>query len=144
MKKQVFLITAALLLASLLACGVPEPPPEAEDIPPAYDPAAENAEYIKLTPQEAQAMMSDDTIILDVRTREEFNKGHIKNAVLLPDYEIKEKAEDVLADKNQTVLVYCRTGRRSEAAVRALIGMGYTQVFDFGGIVDWTGEIVRD
>ena len=99
-------------------------------------------EYKKISSQQAEAMMSDDVIILDVRTQEEFDNGHIKNAVLLPDYEIKEKAESVITDKNQTVLVYCRTGVRSEAASKELIEMGYTNVFDFGGIVDWTGEIV--
>lgn len=100
--------------------------------------------YKKITPQEAQIMMSDDVIILDVRTQEEYDSGHIKNAILLPDHEIKEKTGSIIADKSQTVLVYCRTGIRSEAAAKELIRMGYTNVFDFGGIVDWTGEIVWD
>jgi len=101
-------------------------------------------EYKKISSQQAEEMMSDDVIILDVRTQEEFDNGHINNAVLLPNYEIKEKAESVITDKNQTILVYCRTGVRSEAASKELIEMGYTKVFDFGGIVDWTGEIVKE
>ena len=87
-------------------------------------------------------MMTSDVVILDVRTEEEFDDGHIRNAVLLPDYEISEKAESVLADKNQTILIYCRTGRRSAIAAKELISMGYTSVYDFGGIADWTDEIV--
>ena len=100
--------------------------------------------YKKITPQEAEAMMSDNVIVLDVRTQEEFDEGHIINAVLLPDYEIEEKAQSVLPDKTQTVLIYCRTGRRSKTAAEKLIEMGYTKVFDFGGIDKWIGGIVRD
>ena len=99
-------------------------------------------EYKKISPQEAQNMMVDNVMILDVRTQEEFDEGHIRNAVLLPDYEVKEKVESIITDKNQTILVYCRTSRRSEIASKELIEMGYTNVFDFGGIVEWTGEIV--
>ena len=101
-------------------------------------------EYIKLTSQEAKAKMSNEVIILDVRTQEEFDEGHIKNAILLPDYQIETQIENAIIDKNQTILVYCRTGRRSEIASKKMIGMGYTKVFDFGGIEDWTGEIVRE
>jgi len=100
------------------------------------------AEYRKITPQEAQAMMLDDVIILDVRNQEEYAEGHIPDAVLLPDDEVQEHAAGLLADKNQIILVYCKSGRRSEKAAKELVEMGYTQVFDFGGIVDWEGEIV--
>ena len=118
-----------LLVIILIGCGaLPQP----------------KTEYKKISSQQAEEMMSDDVIILDVRTQEEFDNGHINNAVLLPNYEIKEKAESVITDKNQTILVYCRTGVRSEAASKELIEMGYTKVFDFGGIVDWTGEIVKE
>lgn len=100
-------------------------------------------EYKKITPQEAQEKMTEDSVILDVRTREEFDAGHINDAVLLPDYEISDKAADILPDKDRTILVYCRSGRRSQTAAMELIEMGYTQVYDFGGIIDWTGEITR-
>ncbi|MCL2495798.1 MAG: rhodanese-like domain-containing protein [Clostridiales bacterium] len=102
-----------------------------------------NTGYRKITPREAQAMMHDDVIILDVRTEEEYAEGHIPHAVLLADYDIKEHAATVIADKNQTILVYCKGGSRSEKAAKELIDMGYTEVFDFGGIVDWEGEIVK-
>lgn len=99
--------------------------------------------YIKITPQEAQEMMTRDAIILDVRTQTEFDEGHIPNAVLLPDTEIKQRAEEVLPDKEQTILVYCRSGRRSALAAQELADMGYTNVYDFGGILDWTGDVVK-
>ena len=102
----------------------------------------EEAPYKKITPQEAESMMSGDVFILDVRTQEEFDDGHIKNAVLIPDCDVKEKAESIIPDKNRTILIYCRTGIRSEAASKELLRMGYAKVFDFGGIVDWPGEIV--
>jgi rhodanese-related sulfurtransferase len=88
-------------------------------------------------------MMTDDAIILDVRTQEEFDEGYIANAVLLPYTEISEKAASFLPDKDQTVLIYCRAGRRSEIAARELIDMGYTKVYDFGGIQDWTDGLVK-
>ena len=97
--------------------------------------------YQKITPEIALEMMEDDAVILDVRTREEFDVLHIKGAVLLPDFEIKQKAEEVLPDKNQIILVYCRSGNRSETAAKELISMGYKKVFDFGGIVNWHGEV---
>ena len=103
----------------------------------------EQAEYKKITTDEAAAMMNDEVIILDVRTQEEFDAGHIENAVLLPDSEVKDRASEVLPDKGQTILVYCRTGRRSANAAKALIAMGYTAVYDFGGLeTDWNGEVV--
>ncbi len=100
-------------------------------------------EYKKITPEEALEMMDGTAVILDVRTQEEYDEGHIDGAVLLVDTEIKSKAEDVLTDKSQKILVYCRSGRRSAQAAKELIAMGYTNVYDFGGILDWTGEIIK-
>jgi len=87
-------------------------------------------------------------LILDVRTQNEFDRGHIPNAVWLPYNSIvggnEDKVIEMIGNKGQIVLVYCQSGRRSEVAARALVDMGYTNVFDFGGIVDWAGEIVRE
>jgi rhodanese-related sulfurtransferase len=96
--------------------------------------------------KEAKEIMeqNEDVIILDVRTEEEFREGHIKGAILLPDYEVEEKAEEVLVDKSTTVLVYCRSGRRSASAAKALLTLGYSKIYDFGGIIDWPYEIVTD
>lgn len=99
----------------------------------------------KITAAEAKVMIDggEDLVILDVRTQEEYDQGHIENAVLIPDTEISAKAPTVLADQNQTILVYCRTGRRSAEAAKKLVDLGYTHIYDFGGIVDWPYEVVE-
>lgn len=86
----------------------------------------------------------EDIIILDVRTKEEFEEGHIQGSILIPDYEIEEKAEQVLTDPSATILVYCRSGRRSAEAAKTLAKLGYTDIYDFGGIIDWPYEVVTD
>ena len=95
--------------------------------------------YEQITPDEAKALMDseDGYIILDVRTPEEFAAGHIAGAILIPDYEIGEKAESILTDKDQLILVYCRSGRRSKNAANELATLGYTNIKEFGGINDW-------
>ncbi len=101
--------------------------------------------YEQITGEEAKKIMDSETgyIIIDARTVEEFNEGHIENAILIPEYEIGERAEKELPDKNQLILVYCRSGRRSKIAAQALADMGYTNVKEFGGIIDWEYEIVK-
>ena len=96
-----------------------------------------------ITAEQAKQMMDreSDYIILDVRTLEEYVQGHIPNAILLPDYDIEEKAEEVLKDKKQLILVYCRSGRRSKLASEKLVQLGYTNIYEFGGIIDWPYEI---
>jgi uncharacterized membrane protein YsdA (DUF1294 family)/rhodanese-related sulfurtransferase len=98
--------------------------------------------YQSITPGEAMEKMSGDVIILDVRTVGEFNQAHIEGAILIPDYELAGKAPELLANKRATILVYCKAGVRSERAARALIELGYTRVYDFGGIDDWPFETV--
>lgn len=104
-----------------------------------------DSSYQKISAEEAKEMMQADKnyIILDVRTIDEYNEGHIEGATLLPDNELEEKAESTLPDKEATILVYCRSGRRSAEATKELIKMGYTNVYDFGGIIDWTYEVVK-
>lgn len=103
------------------------------------------AEYKSVSSQEAKELMDseDSYIILDVRTEEEYAEGHIKNAVLIPDYEIAERAEKELTDKNQLILVYCRSGRRSKIASDILVSLDYTNVVEFGGIIDWQYDIEK-
>lgn len=102
--------------------------------------------YEQITPAEAKEIMDTEQnyIILDVRTEEEFAEGHIAGAILIPDYEITEKAESVLMDKDQQILVYCRSGRRSKNAASQLVGLGYSNVKEFGGIIDWPYEITKE
>lgn len=95
--------------------------------------------YEQITPAEAKEIMDEENgyVILDVRTQEEYDDAHIDGAILLPDYEIVAKAESILKDKNQLILVYCRSGRRSKLAASELVSLGYTNVKEFGGIIDW-------
>ena len=95
--------------------------------------------YEQITPAEAKALIDSEEgyIILDVRTPEEFAEGHIEGAILIPDHEIGEKAENVLSNKDQLILVYCRSGRRSKNAASELATLGYTNIKEFGGILDW-------
>lgn len=104
------------------------------------------AVYLNISAQEAKKIMDSETgyVILDVRTEEEFAEGHIPGAILIPDYEIESKAEQILTDKNQLILVYCRSGRRSKNASEALVSLGYTNIREFGGIIDWPYETVSD
>jgi len=102
------------------------------------------AEYKKITSDEAKKMMeTQKAIVVDVRTLEEYNEGHIPNAISVPLETIENEAEAKLKNKDDLILVYCRSGRRSREAALKLIEKGYTNVIDFGGIQDWNGEIVK-
>ena len=101
--------------------------------------------YEQISGEQAKHLMDTETdfIIVDARTIEEFKEGHIEGAILIPEYEIAERAEKELPNKEQLILVYCRSGRRSKIASQALAGLGYTNVKEFGGIIDWQYEIVK-
>lgn len=132
MMKNVLIITALSVMILLVVIGCRK-----ADVPLTYE---------QITPAEARKLMNEnpDCIILDVRTEEEFASGHIENAILIPDYEIEAKAESMIADKDRMILVYCRSGRRSKLASEALVNLGYTNVKEFGGIIDWEYETVTD
>ena len=105
--------------------------------------------YKSLTPNEAAKIMESnrDCVVLDVRTQTEYGGGHIPGAVCLPIDDIRENAASVqatLPDKHQVLLIYCYAGRRAVEAAQLLSAMGYTNAYEFGGIVDWTGEVVTD
>lgn len=101
------------------------------------------AVYLNITAQEAKKIMDTQTgyVILDTRTQEEYDEGHIPGAIVISHDEILQKAESVLTDKNQLILVYCRSGRRSKLAAEDLVKLGYTNVKEFGGIIDWPYEV---
>ena len=102
------------------------------------------AEYKKITSDEAKnIMLTEKPIVVDVRSLEEYNEGHIPNAISVPLETIENEAETKLKNKDDLILVYCRSGRRSREAVLRLIEKGYTNVIDFGGIQDWNGEVVK-
>lgn len=98
-----------------------------------------------ITAKEAKEFMysAEDYVLLDVREEDEFASGHLEGAVLIPYGSIAERAEAELPDKQQTILVYCRSGRRSAIAAESLAKLGYTDVRDFGGIIDWPYEVVK-
>ena len=97
---------------------------------------ADTASPVRLTWDEAAEIISDGAIVLDVRSLNEFNTGHIPGAVSLPIDEIAEAVRHMIPDKEQIVLVYCRSGARSATAAAILADMGYQNVFDLGGILD--------
>ena len=98
---------------------------------------------VNITAEEAKRIMDSEEgyIILDVRTLEEYDQGHIPGAILIPNTEIEARAEEVLTDKDQLILVYCRSGRRSKLAAEILVELGYTNIREFGGIIDWPYEV---
>ena len=104
------------------------------------------AGYIRISADEAAQMMEeqDDLVIVDVRNQSEYDEGHIPEAICIPVKKIGSEGAEKLEDKDRTILVYCRSGRRSKKAAKKLIKMGYTNVYDFGGIKDWTGEVVSE
>ena len=127
MKKLTLILLAVMLLT---ACGQDKENDQ-------------EAVYVNITAEEAKRIMDTEEgyIILDVRTQEEYDQGHIPGAIVISHEEIEEKAEDVLMDKDQLILVYCRSGRRSKIAAEALVEQGYTNIKEFGGIIDWPYEV---
>ena len=105
----------------------------------------EKAMYEQITPEEAKKIMDsgEEHIILDTREQDEFDEGHIPGAILIPYTEIENKAEEMMPDKDKLILVYCRSGRRSKIAAESLSKLGYTNVKEFGGIIDWPYEVER-
>ena len=104
-----------------------------------------SASYDQISGAEAKALMDSESgyIIIDARTQEEYDEGHIPGAILIPEYEIADRAEKELPDKDKLILVYCRSGRRSKIAAEELVKLGYTNIKEFGGIIDWEYEIVK-
>ncbi len=122
MMKKIFLLLSMLL--ALTAC-------------------TSSANVTKISAKEAKEMIdTEEVIIVDVRTQEEYNESHIENAILIPNETIDSEPAE-LPDKSATILVYCRSGNRSAQAAAKLADLGYTNVYDFGGIIDWPYAIVK-
>ena len=104
-----------------------------------------SASYTQITQEEAKEMMKKDDghIIIDVCRQDEYDEGHIPGAVLIPNESITDKQPEELPELDRIILVYCRSGRRSKEASQKLADIGYTHVYEFGGINTWTGEIVK-
>lgn len=128
MKKWIPVILSALLLTG---CGAS---------------AQDNLGYRQITMEEAAKRMEQEpaAIILDVRRPDEYQAGHIPGAINIPNETIGSEALPQLPDKDQTILLYCRSGNRSKQASEKLAALGYTQVLEFGGILDWPGQVVTE
>ena len=126
-----------LLMMTLLLTGCTSPAPK---------PVPEANTYRQITMQEAVEMMEkeENYIILDVRTHEEFAAGHIPGAIVIPNETIGTEEIPQLPDKDQLIMVYCRSGNRSKQASDKLVKQGYTNIVEFGGIIDWPGAVATD
>ena len=102
--------------------------------------------YTQIDQETAKVMMDidDGHVIVDVRRQDEFVTGHIPGAICIPNEDIIDTPPEELPDFDQVILIYCRSGRRSKEAAQKLFDMGYKNVYEFGGIIDWTGEIVTE
>ena len=102
--------------------------------------------YRQISQETAKEMMNaeDEHIIIDVRRQDEYDSGHIEGAICIPNESIDTEQPPELPDLNQIILVYCRSGRRSKEAAQKLYDMGYTNVYEFGGIIDWIYGTVTD
>lgn len=141
MKKWVMYVLATLVLVVLLlAVGW--------GLKSCQTPTSEVKEvgYTQIPQELAKEMMraDDSLVVVDVRTQEEYAEGHIPGAICVPNESIVDAQPEELPDLEQTILVYCRSGRRSKEAAQKLADMGYTNVYEFGGIIDWTGEVVTE
>lgn len=131
--KKYMIIIGILLVVTILALGCSSNDEESE------------AGVNTINAEEAMELMAsgDGFILVDVRTQAEYDEGHIEGAVLLPLDQLETLSEEQLTDKEATLFVYCRSGSRSAQASQLLVDLGYQNVYDFGGIVDWPGEIVK-
>ena len=137
--RQILLFAAlAASLALLAGCTLSKTKKDAEDM-------SDKVAYHKISAEEAYEMMvSQEVMVVDVRTQEEYDGGHIENAVLVPNESIGSEMPEALPDKEATLLVYCRSGRRSKDAAQKLLALGYQSVYDFGGVIDWPYELVKE
>jgi rhodanese-related sulfurtransferase len=100
---------------------------------------------MNINAEKAKEMMEnlEEFVLLDARSEEEFSEGHIPGAIVIPHEEVSERAESEIPEKDVPVFVYCRSGRRSKIAAEALVSLGYSEVYEFGGIIDWPYEIEK-
>ena len=138
MRQILLFALLAASLALLSGCALSKAKEDKADM-------TDKAAYQKISAEEAYEMMaSQEVVVVDVRTREEYDGGHIENAVLVPNESIGSEMPEALPDKEATLLVYCRSGRRSKDAAQKLLKLGYQSVYDFGGVIDWPYELVKE
>lgn len=133
------ILSGILSMATLFSTGC-----EANEQSNSSSHGINGAVYRKIDSDTAYKMINepDDKIVLDVRTEEEFAEEHIENAICIPDYELSSRIEQEIPDKSMKILVYCRSGARSYGAAMTLVNMGYNNIYDFGGIINWNYETI--
>ena len=146
MRKEIALTLLASLCLLLSACGNGTTSSESDQSGVQITTASENVSYQQITQEKAKEMMQADDghIIVDVRRQDEYDSGHIPDAILIPNESIDKEQPKELPDLDQIILIYCRSGRRSKEASQKLADMGYTHIYEFGGIIDWTGDVVTN
>ncbi len=139
MKKGYKILTALLVALGITGCT------EREHIV-ADEGGMTKLTYTTISQDEAKVMMEseEDYVIVDVRRADEFAEGHIPGAINIPNESIGKDKPEELSDTDQVILVYCRSGRRSAEASQKLADLGYTKVYNFGGILDWDGAVVTE
>lgn len=133
MKKFLILVATTATLSSLLLYGC------------SNNTSNDNINVKKISSEEAKSIIdsSNDEIIVDIREKNEYEEGHIKDSILIPLDTLENTIEDIIKDKDSQILVYCRSGRRSAEASKIIKSLGYTNIYDFGGIIDWKYEIEK-
>ena len=139
-KKIILTVTVIILTAAVLAGCIQKTNKEQTEAT-----QVNIGTYYQISQDEAKRIMNEesDYIIVDAREQSEYDEGHIKGAIVIPYTEIEQKAEELLPNKTQLILVYCRSGRRSKIAAQSLANIGYKNVKEFGGIIDWQYEIEK-
>lgn len=124
-----------LLIVTMIVSGSCSNAPETSD-----------SSYKKISAEDAKNRMDEDkdVIVVDVRTLDEYKEGHIEGSILIPNETITDTPPELLPDLDAEVLIYCRSGNRSQQAAEKLMDLGYTNVYDFGGIIDWPYDTVTE
>lgn len=141
MKKRIIMILlVAFIIGTISACSGKN---NGEDV--TTEGGQEEGSYLQITQDEAKKMMGEEGnyIILDVRTESEYAEGHIPDAICIPNETIDENITEQLQDQEQVILVYCRSGNRSKQASEKLANLGYSNIYEFGGINTWAYDIVQ-
>ena len=133
MKRMLILLLALALCLGAVGCS-------------AEKAGEETVSYNQIDQETAKAMMAKDDghVIVDVRRQDEYDEGHIPGAILIPNETIGSERPGALSDPEQLILIYCRSGNRSRQAAAKLAAMGYVNLYEFGGINTWTGEVVTE
>ena len=139
-KNRIYLIAAILLVGAFSGCSNKSIESNKE-----VSTVQKNVSFSNITPEEAKKRLAREKniILLDVRTKEEYETGHIKDSMLMPVDTLREVSVKKLVDKDATIFVYCRSGSRSSAAAKILVEQGYKNVFNLGGIINWPYEVVK-